>query len=100
MRTALAHGLVSTYTSLIAVDQMTAGGTDCEPVPIPIEVPHGMENLVVSALPGTATPAQWLLLIGLGLITIAATSEIVAAEMKRHRAGSSHVEGECRRRRR
>lgn len=70
---ALLHGIVSSYTSLVAVDEMisNAAGT-CTPVLIPLEVPKGME-MFDGMLPGTATPAVWLVLIGLLLMAVAAS---------------------------
>lgn len=83
---ALGHGLVSAYTSLVAVDQSTAGLPRCEPVPVPLEVPFGMEELLAPTLPGTATPFQWLLLVGLLLIASAATWDVLVAELMKRRA--------------
>lgn len=84
---ALRHGLVSSYTSLVAIDQSSAGAPDsCEPVLLPLELPAGMDEASAATLPGTATSSQWLLLIGLLLITIAATTDVVAAEIERRKA--------------
>ncbi|MDX1584815.1 MAG: VWA domain-containing protein, partial [Thermoanaerobaculia bacterium] len=85
VETALRHGLVSTYTSLVAVDRSSAGYDGCEPVPIPLDVPAGMDHVVGQRLPGTATPFQWLLVIGLALIAAAATWDVLSAEVLRRR---------------
>lgn len=65
---ALRHGLVSAYTSLVAVEQ-----TPVRPVSsplkggmVPLNLPHGWDgSRVFGRLPQTATPAPLLLLMGL-----------------------------------
>ena len=69
---ALRHHLVSKYTSLIAVD-VTPSRADTDPLhtqAVPVNLPAGMVySKVFGALPQTATPAPWLLLVG-GLLLL------------------------------
>ena len=71
---ALAHHLISSYTSLVAVDvtPTVARGTVCEPRPVPVNLPAGWDyESVFGELPSTATPARLLFLAALGLAALA-----------------------------
>jgi Ca-activated chloride channel homolog len=70
---ALAHHLVSQYTSLVAVDHTPSGVPlqNCETRPVPVNLPAGWGG-VDGSLPGTATPAPMYMLIGALLMTCAA----------------------------
>ncbi len=68
---ALAHHLVSSFTSLVAVDVTpTIGrGTACESRPLPVQLPDGWSaEHVFGEMPSTATPGPLLLLLGLALL--------------------------------
>jgi Ca-activated chloride channel family protein len=69
---ALAHHLVSQYTSLVAVDQTPSGVPlqNCETRAVPVNLPAGWGG-VDGSLPGTATPAPMYILIGALLMTCA-----------------------------
>ncbi|MEO8431377.1 MAG: VWA domain-containing protein, partial [Acidobacteriota bacterium] len=72
---ALAHHLVSSFTSLVAVDvsATVARGTVCEPRLIPVHVPAGWEDQAVfGELPATATPAPLFFIAGFALAAAAA----------------------------
>jgi Ca-activated chloride channel family protein len=62
---ALAHHLVSSFTSLVAVDRTPtlAPGTVCTPRPVPVHLPDGWDyEAVFGAMPQTATPGFLLFL--------------------------------------
>ncbi|MDX1519572.1 MAG: hypothetical protein R3318_05570, partial [Gammaproteobacteria bacterium] len=70
---ALAHHLVSKYTSLVAVDVTPARVRDelLKKKAMPVNLPEGWEyEKVFGPLPATATPAAWNMLIGLFLFMI------------------------------
>ena len=71
---ALEHHLVTPFTSLVAVD-ITPAGTPvqtCETRPVPLNLPAGWGGGVDgSSLPGTATPAPLLMLMGAVLLCLA-----------------------------
>jgi len=70
---ALAHHLVSQYTSLVAVD-VTPSGVPAEPCRtqrLPVNLPEGAEG-EDGSLPSTATPAPLFLLLGVIFIAAAA----------------------------
>jgi Ca-activated chloride channel family protein len=72
---ALEHHLVTAYTSLVAVDVTPAGTPQqtCETRPVPLNLPAGWGGGVDGAsLPGTATPAPLMMLLGLALLVLAA----------------------------
>jgi Ca-activated chloride channel family protein len=72
---ALAHHLVTSLTSLVAVDVTPAGTpvTACETRPVPLNLPAGWGGgQEGGSLPGTATPAPLLLLAGAVLLAAAA----------------------------
>jgi len=72
---ALAHHLVTSYTSLVAVDHTPAGTPleSCETRPVPLNLPAGWGgNAEGGSLPSTATPAPLLLLAGAFLLLAAA----------------------------
>ncbi len=62
---ALAHHLVSQFTSLVAVDVTPAGvpAEPCQTQRLPVNLPEGAEN-EDGSLPSTATPAPLFLLLG------------------------------------
>ncbi len=71
---ALAHHLVSSFTSLVAVDVTpTIGrGTACEARAIPVQMPDGWSaEHVFGEMPSTATPGPLLLLLGFTLLAAA-----------------------------
>jgi Ca-activated chloride channel homolog len=70
---ALAHHLVSQYTSLVAVDHTPSSVPlqNCDTRAVPVNLPQGWGG-VDGSLPGTATPAQMYMLIGIVLLAIAA----------------------------
>ncbi|MGH9457826.1 MAG: marine proteobacterial sortase target protein [Thermoanaerobaculia bacterium] len=64
---ALAHHLVSEYTSLVAVDATPAGvdPRSCVSTPLPLNLPDGWGGSdELSVLPQTATPGRLFLLLG------------------------------------
>ena len=71
---ALAHHLVSQYTSLVAVDHTPSGVPPeiCETRPVPMNLPLGWGG----SLPGTASPAPLEIMIGMLLLAVAATVAI------------------------
>jgi Ca-activated chloride channel family protein len=70
---ALAHHLVTDYTSLVAVDHTPSGvpQQNCETRAVPVNLPEGWGG-VEGSLPGTATPAPLHMLIGIVLLSLAA----------------------------
>jgi Ca-activated chloride channel family protein len=81
---ALRHGLVTRWTSLVAVDSTPArpSGTDSATRAVPTQLPAGWEyEMVFGALPGTATAAPIHLLAGAALIAMA-----LLAHRRRRRA--------------
>ena len=74
---ALAHHLVSQYTSLVAVDHTPSGVPQeaCETHTVPVNLPAGWGGMDGS-LPGTASPAPLHLLIGIALLAAAAAIAI------------------------
>jgi Ca-activated chloride channel family protein len=74
---ALAHGLVSRYTSLVAVDTTPARppGEALQSAMLPVSLPEGMvHEAVFGELPQTATPALLHLLFALGALLLAAAA--------------------------
>lgn len=74
IKVALAHHLVSQYTSLVAVD-VTPTRPDREILvkkAVPVNLPHGQQyEKIFGRLPQTATPAELNMLMGLGLLLLA-----------------------------
>ena len=70
---ALAHHLVTRYTSLVAVDHTPSGVPQqiCETRTVPVNLPVGWGGSDGS-LPGTASPAPLQMIIGLILLALAA----------------------------
>src|SRR5262249_9630203 len=70
---ALAHHLVSQFTSLVAVDHTPSGVPlqNCESQAVPVNLPEGWGG-VDGSLPAPATPAPMYMLVGIALIAIAA----------------------------
>ena len=74
---ALKHHLVSTYTSLVAVDVTPTAPTGVESIrsAMPTNLPDGLSYAAIfGALPQTATPATLQLLIGMLALALAALS--------------------------
>jgi Ca-activated chloride channel homolog len=69
---ALAHHLVSQYTSLVAVDHTPTGIAPeaCQTHNVPVNLPEGWGG-IDGSLPGTASPAPLHMLIGIVLLAIA-----------------------------
>ncbi|MFN2634967.1 MAG: marine proteobacterial sortase target protein [Thermoanaerobaculia bacterium] len=70
---ALAHHLVSSYTSLVAVDVTpgAARGTACEARAVPVQLPDGWSaEHVFGEMPSTATPGPVLLVLGFALLSL------------------------------
>ena len=80
---ALEHHLVTPFTSLVAVD-ITPAGTPvqtCETRPVPLNLPAGWGGGVDgSSLPGTATPAPLLMLMGAVLLCLAGAAMLSEAK--------------------
>jgi Ca-activated chloride channel family protein len=67
------HHLVSKYTSLVAVDVTPTAPAGVTPKTLPVNLPAGWSHeKVFGALPGTATPALLLQLLGVFALTGAA----------------------------
>jgi len=70
IKVALAHRLVSQYTSLVAVDQMPQGvNPTCKSEQLSLD--DSADGDDAGTLPQTATPAGMLLLIGVALVAVA-----------------------------
>lgn len=77
VRVALAHGLVTRHTSLVAVDTtpVRAATEPLESAMLPVDLPHGMvHEAVFGELPRTATPALLHVLAGALAAVLAALS--------------------------
>lgn len=73
IETALTHHLVSKYTSLVAVDVTPARkpGQPLHGTALPTNLPAGWQyGKVFGVLPGTATPANWYLLMGMAFLIL------------------------------
>lgn len=70
---ALAHHLVSKYTSLVAVDHEPVRPTDkaLAAHPMKVNLPDGQDYQAIFGLPRTATPAQMQILIGTAFLVLA-----------------------------
>jgi Ca-activated chloride channel family protein len=76
---ALSHHLVSSFTSLVAVDvSPTVGrGIVCEARPVPVNLPAGWSHEhVFGSMPSTATPGRLYILLGLALAAVAAAIQL------------------------
>jgi Ca-activated chloride channel family protein len=73
IETALAHHLVSKYTSLVAVDKTPARPTSAnlDTEPVPNLLPYGQSTQALFGFPATATGAGAYLVSGISLITLA-----------------------------
>ncbi|MBV9497331.1 MAG: marine proteobacterial sortase target protein [Acidobacteria bacterium] len=71
---ALEHHLVTSQTSLVAVDVTPAGvdAQSCTPELVPVNLPAGWGGLEAGALPQTGTNARQLILVGLVFFLLAA----------------------------
>jgi Ca-activated chloride channel family protein len=83
---ALAHHLVSAYTSLVAVDVTPTApvGVQAIPTALPGNVPEGLAYDAFVALPQTATPAPFLLLAG-ALVLLLSLAAIAWLQRRRRR---------------
>ncbi len=72
---ALEHHLVTQFTSLVAVDVTPAGtpAEACETRPVPLNLPDRWGGSVDGSLPGTASPAPLMMMMGV-LLLLAATA--------------------------
>ena len=72
IETALAHHLVSKYTSLVAVDKtpVRPAGSTLDSEQVANLMPHGQGDAVITGFPATATNAQQLLLNGVVLLLL------------------------------
>lgn len=70
----LGHGLVTRYTSFVAVDRLSPaiGGAGCIPETIPVNLAHGSAARLDGSLPQTSTPKSVLAVLGLFLLLGAA----------------------------
>jgi len=88
IETALAHHLISRYTSLVAVDvtpTLPAGATS-ELAAMPVNLPAGYgADSMLGALPQTATPAPLLFALGTLLLLVA----VAAYALSRRRHGGA-----------
>ena len=84
--TALAHHLVSKYTSLVAVDKtpVRPAGTHLSKEQVPNLLPYGQSHRAIFGFPATATPAPLQRLIGLLLIAAGLAAIAVARRRARH----------------
>ncbi|MEO6929455.1 MAG: marine proteobacterial sortase target protein [Casimicrobiaceae bacterium] len=87
VETALAHHLISRYTSLVAVDVTPSqpAGAYSEPTMIPVNLPAGSGDAALGGLPQTATPAPLLLTAGGALLVIALAMLIPTLPRRRRR---------------
>jgi len=87
---ALAHHLVSAYTSLVAVDvtPTAPAGTVPRKTAIPGNLPEGLSyDAIFGGLPQTATPAELEMIVGALLLLTAMTG--YAAMRRRERLGGA-----------
>jgi Ca-activated chloride channel family protein len=70
---ALAHHLVSQYTSLVAVDHTPSGTPleNCDTQTVPLTLPQGWGG-IDGSLPGTGTAAPMYVLFGIAVLAVAA----------------------------
>jgi Ca-activated chloride channel family protein len=76
---ALSHHLVSSFTSLVAVDvsPTVARGVVCEARPVPVNLPAGWSHEhVFGSMPSTATPGRLYILVGFALAMAAAAAQL------------------------
>ena len=88
--TALAHHLVSQYTSLVAVDGTPArhDGAPSKTAIVPSMLPEGASHdALFGTLPQTATPAQLNLLIGLTMLPLAGMRRLMSRQRWLHQRG-------------
>ena len=76
---ALEHHLVSAYTSLVAVDvtPVRPGDAPLDSHALPTNLPHGWEYTAVFGMGQGATPGPLHVVLGLGLLTLAAVAVIL-----------------------
>jgi Ca-activated chloride channel family protein len=84
---ALAHHLVSAYTSLVAVDVTPTAPAGVQPIAsaMPGNVPEGLEYDAFAGLPQTATPAPLLLITGALLLAVSLAA-IAGLQRRRRRS--------------
>lgn len=68
---ALDAGLVSRYTSLVAVDTSPGSAEACRAVRVPLSLPEGMNAAMTGVLPATATAGPLLTVVGAALLAAA-----------------------------
>jgi Ca-activated chloride channel family protein len=88
IETALAHHLISRYTSLVAVDVTPTlpAGAASELTAMPVNLPAGYgADSMLGALPQTATPAPLLFALGVLLLLVA----VAAYALSRRRRGGA-----------
>ncbi len=88
VETALAHHLISRYTSLVAVDVTPSqpAGSPSEATMIPVNLPAGTgDDTALGGLPQTATPAPLLFTAGSALLVIALALFMAPAALARTR---------------
>jgi Ca-activated chloride channel family protein len=76
---AVSHHLVSSFTSLVAVDvsATVARGVACEARPLPVNLPAGWSHeAVFGELPTTGTPARLFLILGIALAAVSAAIQL------------------------
>ncbi|MGK2859540.1 MAG: marine proteobacterial sortase target protein [Thermoanaerobaculia bacterium] len=91
----LAHGLVTRFTSFVAVDKLSPaiGGAGCLPEAIPVNAPHGSAMRPDGSLPQTATPRSLFGVVGLFLLLGAALVVITPESRSKVRDQRSKAKG-------
>jgi Ca-activated chloride channel family protein len=91
----LKHGLVTRFTSFVAVDRLSPalGGSGCLPATIPVNSPAGSAANPDGVLPQTATPKSLLGVVGLFLLLGATLVLISPTRSTRVRSRRSSVMG-------
>jgi Ca-activated chloride channel family protein len=75
---ALAHHLVSAYTSLVAVDVTPSApaGVMAKKTALPMNAPAGSAYAAIAGMPQTATPAPLLIMVGALMLLLAAAFQV------------------------
>jgi Ca-activated chloride channel family protein len=92
VETALAHHLVSKYTSLVAVDKTPVRhpGDPLSKEQVPNLLPYGQSMNAIFGFPATATPATLLQLRGITLIRVALLLFAISHARRRERHAIAH----------
>jgi Ca-activated chloride channel family protein len=92
VETALAHHLVSKYTSLVAVDKTPVRhpGDPLSKEQVPNLLPYGQSMNAIFGFPATATPATLLQLRGITLILVALLLFAISHARRRERHAIAH----------